>query len=307
MDKNILFLGGGRRVELAKRFFDRGYKLFSYELNKKQPIGRYARIKEGLTWDNPDVEKDIISFCNLMQIDLIIPLQDAVIPIAAFISPTSCSANVLAPSRDTATICYDKLLFANFMQMYHPNYYPSIVDSHHEVIIKPRYGNSSKGIEIFDDVESITYPTLTSSNNVGQKFIKGKEYSVDAYFSFRSGYVDSVPRERIRVAGGEVITSKTVENARLQELTSMIGTSLGIYGPANFQYIIEKDTFRIYLLEINCRFGGGSTLSMEAGLNIVDLIENDFFDGKNEYTPDKWKRNLLMERSYRDHYYESSI
>ena len=35
---NILFIGGGRRVELANLFINHGHKIWSYETSNKVPI-----------------------------------------------------------------------------------------------------------------------------------------------------------------------------------------------------------------------------------------------------------------------------
>jgi len=77
---------------------------------------------------------------------------------------------------------------------------------------------------------------------------------------------------------------------------------LGIVGPSNTQWIIDTKG-SLWLLEVNARFGGGYTLSMEAGLDAISLIERDYF-GKDYVYPREIKNNLLLERSYRDHFYE---
>lgn len=307
---NILFLGGGRRVELLKRFASHNHKIFSYELNENQPISVYAKIIKGLSWSDPLVVDDIFSVIKHNKIDLVIPLQDAAVLVATKLPiDLKYPVWVLTPSYYTAEICLDKLLFSNYMQIFWQKYYPTPLDQERDFISKPRFGYGSKGIEIISaERNDLKYlPWYIAETDILQQCIHGVEYSVDTYFDISNRFVDGVPRIRSRIAGGEVITSKTIEYPELLEISKDIGEHLRLLGPVNFQYIVESSTNKPFLLEINCRFGGGMTLSIEAGLDIISLIERDFLHKDFNYIPNQWKRNLLMERSYRDHFYENSI
>ncbi len=44
---NVMFVGGGRRVSLAKRFIAAGFSIFAYETDKNCPISEVATIIEG--------------------------------------------------------------------------------------------------------------------------------------------------------------------------------------------------------------------------------------------------------------------
>lgn len=309
MNKRILFLGGGRRVELASLFYTAGYSLYSYELNINQPISQYATIIKGLPWNSQDIYIDIMRTVQENHIDMVIPLQDeAVLVISKLYQDVD--ALVLTPAECVANICFDKLLFMNYMNMFYPEYYPYPYMNSESFVIKPRFGFGSRGIEFVSQEELYAKiygdSTTAAKDSIVQRFVSGKEYSVDCYFNSWGSYVDGVPRERIRTAGGEVITSKTMEFSQLQHICDSIGSNLKIIGPANFQFIVDEETKKPYLLEINCRFGGGSTLSIAAGLDIISLIGRDYFGLKYNYIPNTWKKNLLLERSYRDHFYENS-
>jgi len=82
---NILFLGGGRRVLLAKRFIERGHSIFSYELDKNVPISSVAEVIEGLPWQHDDILWDIMSKIETHEIDLVIPLMDAGVRVCALL------------------------------------------------------------------------------------------------------------------------------------------------------------------------------------------------------------------------------
>ena len=302
---NILFLGGGRRVELAKLFKFRGYKIYSYELNKRVPISSIAQIVEGYHWKHEGIYNHIVSIIQNLNIDLVIPLQDEAVLVASKLPEIT---QVLSPEYEIAEICFDKKLFENFI-VSNPDlakYYPFEVRNSYPKIVKPRYGFGSRNLitidSPFDEANFFEFNSII--NYVVQSKINGIEYSVDSYFDKDSKWIDSIPRQRIRVGSGEVITSLTVEKPNLVEITKFIGELLKLRGPTNTQYIItpEED---IYILEINSRFGGGYTLSIAAGLDTISLIERDYFNKEFDYIPNQWKRNLLLERSYEDHFFQT--
>ena len=301
----VLFIGGGRRVELAERFMMRGYEVFSYELNHNCPIADVATIIKGRQWEDTFILMDLLDVINSNKFDLVLPLQDQAVPLCAILN----LPNIVTPSTQTANTCFDKKDFESFMLDDFPKLYPNenLNPYWSTVVMKPRFGYGSIGIQYIYD-QSLKDYGYNPEEYILQDYISGKEYSVDAYFDRDGNYVDSIPRERIRISGGEVLISKTLELPELQKITKEVGEKLRMVGPSNFQYKIQNDFIhknnRIYMLEVNCRFGGGWTFSLEAGLNAIRLIERDWLGIPFYYKPNQWKRNLLLERSYRDHYFE---
>lgn len=304
---NALFVGGGRRVELAWKFLNAGYNLYSYELDDKVPIASVAKLVEGLRWDDKNITVDLMNVITEKDIRLVIPLMDAGVPICSRL-PELMGVTVLTPSPLTADTCYDKAQFERFMTKNFPILYPTTTAKDFPWIAKPRFGFGSRliiTIENTDDWDNFTNVHDTR-DFVFQKKIEGEEYSVDAYFDKDSNFVDAVPRRRLRIGSGEVITSITEKNTDLEQSTKMIGEKLGLVGPVNVQFIKLLNSSKVINFEVNCRFGGGWTLSMEAGLDAISLIDRDYFGTEFDYEPGQWKNGLLLERSYRDHYYETN-
>lgn len=313
---NILFLGGGRRVTLAEKFIEKGHKIFSYETSKNVPISYVAEIIEGRKWSDQEVVADIETIAWLKKIDLIIPLQDeAVLLLAEHQDEMPC--HCLVGSYDSANVAFDKWFYSifildNFPEIYIPSFIPESKEflgniiEFNKKIIKPKKGFNSKGLHIItnsSDVWELNINDFEWSKYFVQDFIDGQEYTVDAYINREGKFIDAVPRIRIRVDGGEVVTSETIEYPQLVNYTRDIGLKLGIIGPYNTQFIIDKWN-RIYTTETNARFGGGCTLSIAAGLDMVDFVCGDYLDGHYVYLMNSWKRNMLMERAYRDFYFE---
>jgi len=131
------------------------------------------------------------------------------------------------------------------------------------------------------------------------------EYTVDAYFNKQGKMVDAVPRIRTRVAGGEVIESTTVIKPKLNQFTREVGEELGLIGPICAQYIVDNEN-RVYIIEINARFGGGTVLSMEAGLPIIPLLHYEYDAGKTvNYRVGSWKNGLTMKRVLKDFFFDN--
>lgn len=296
MDKRVLFLGAGRRTELIKRFKDRGYMTFAYELEKNVPVYYEAdKLIQGLPWDHTNIHNHIVENVQEYKIDLIIPCQD----LATLVLAATEDINGVVSPFITSLLCYNKKRFSLFMNKHFKDNYPNYVEGQF-YIKKPKHGFGARGIEkIYEST-----PPVEDSEHVYQRLLNGIEFSVDAFFSKDSIYIDSVPRTRDRVAGGEVVVSKTVRSDELQSLVKDVGTKLGVSGPANFQIIIEKDV--PYIFEVNCRFGGGYTLSIEAGLDAISLIEREFLGIAFDYTPNQWTQSLTLHRSFKDYFFNEN-
>jgi len=301
---NVLFVGGGRRVELANRFIARGYNIFAYELHKAVPISSVAKVIEGYSWGDKEIYDHIRTSIYKYNIGLVIPLQDEAVRICSQLKYTSTV--MLTSDYDVADICFDKFKFEDFMMNHAPKIYPKDTGVYPK-IAKPRFGFGSRSLKVFTTPADI----VLAEEQIGERLyfdyviqrkIHGVEYSVDSYSNRAGNCVDSVPRIRVRVGSGEVITSRTIINNSLKRGTIGILNLLGIRGPSNVQWIIDTNG-EPWILEVNARFGGGYTLSMEAGLDAISLIERDYFGKKYTY-PQKIKSNLLLERSYHDHFFE---
>jgi carbamoyl-phosphate synthase large subunit len=291
---NILLIGAGRRVCFSRYFINDN--LFSYESTQIVPISKVASVIIGKRWSDANIYDDIIEIYKSKKIDLVIPLMDAATTICSKIKK---DINCPTSSADVNEICLNKKLFEKFMVKNFPKFYPSF-DDISEIVAKPSHGFGSNGVRYFTNIKNY----VLNPDDIVQRKIEGTEYSVDCYFDKESKMIDSVPRTRIRVAAGEVISSATKDVQILRSITKEIGENLRLIGPCCFQYMIDKND-NPFLFEINARFGGGCTLSIHAGFDIPNLIKRDYNGLSFEYTPDKWKRNVIMERYNEDTFYET--
>lgn len=295
---NVLLVAAGRRVTFATQLQKHNCKVFGYDLAKEVPLSDVATVIVGKKWDDLDLLDHLNETINKYKIDLLIPLDCKGVEAISKISST-LDCNVVCTNPKSALYCLDKLKLQSFMVKYFPQWYPSpVLDK--PCIIKPRFGYGSEGIQS----DPMYSKNLSKSEEVVVQYkLTGQEYSVDAYFNKQGRMVGASPRTRLWVSGGEVLESETVQNNELILMTKNIGEKLKLNGPTCFQYI-KDEADNPKLTEINARFGGGSTLSIEAGLDMIQLIiEEYYYERKVKEDSVKAEHGVYVNRSFRDHYF----
>lgn len=294
----VLLIAAGRRVSLAQRFIQHGFDVYSYETEKRCPIGNVATIIEGKRWTEPNIRQHILDTITDIRPDLVLPLSDHATPILSSI----VYKGIVTGSGRTNTLCLDKQKFEQILQS--EDYYPS-VEEDRPVILKPIKGANSKGLHKLSYEDYLRDWRKYQETHIAQRLVETNfEISVDAYFNKFSKMIDAVPRKRVEVQGGEVSRSTTLprDAYKVVELTKKVGERFGVVGPACAQFIIEHD--KAYIMEINARFGGGVILSLEAGFDQIRLLKEEWVDGK-PCLPElhDWKVNFSMTRYFQEYFY----
>jgi carbamoyl-phosphate synthase large subunit len=170
------------------------------------------------------------------------------------------------------------------------------------LLAKPRWGSASRGHVIFaDDAERAFWAARNDASKfILQPFIKGNEYSIDAYVDRRGKLTGHVARLRVVVSGGEVNVTQTEQNAKVLEVAERALRLPGWYGPMNVQVIDAAGG--PLLVEVNPRFGSGVTCSIEAGLDVPRYILRERLGLAPTAGPVQWKSGLCMTRSRKDHF-----
>jgi hypothetical protein len=58
-----------------------------------------------------------------------------------------------------------------------------------------------------------------------------------------------------------------------------------------------------YLFEINARLGGGSSFSIEAGLDMIDMIKKEYVTNEPIFQQNYPIKEILLRRSLEDNYF----
>jgi carbamoyl-phosphate synthase large subunit len=290
----FLLIGGGRRNQFCLLLKDRGIEVHSYELDTQCPISLYCeKIIPGKRWKDETFKDDIIRLSE--DYDLIIPLMDEATKILSELNlDNGCVSDV-----ETVYTCLNKKQFEKYCisDCELIQYYP--VPDNGEVVVKPVYGFGANGIFFANSCPE------ESDEYVIQKRILGKEYSVDCFYDTDGTLVDFVPRERVRVVSGEVMESVTLNKTRFEDIIKSISRKFKFKGPTCVQFI-EDNEGKLWIMEINARMGGGSTLSISSGFDIINLMISCFCKKDFSLTDyeSNWKENYYLKRFTLDYCYE---
>lgn len=291
---NILFLGGAKRVSLARKLIAAGEKkqlrinIFSYELSHEVPIAAVGRVIVGRRWSDDDLMGHLHEAVIHYGIHIMLPFVDPAVEVAG--RYMALYHDVWAPvvEPELAARLFDKWesarLFAdNGLPI--PRTYTG-GRPRFPLIAKPRKGSASKGLVVVEDVPEFRR-FIRRNDYMMEAYIADRtEYTVDAYVDNGGNILCLSPRLRIEVLGGEVVRSMTVDEPRIADLATMAIDRLELRGPVTLQFIRDNTDDSLMLMEINPRLGGGVVCSIHAGADIPRLLLEEYLGENPERIPD---------------------
>ena len=195
-------------------------------------------------------------------------------------------------------ICFDKYKTSEFLSkigLKSPKTYISYEeailalksgDLNFPVIIKPRWGSGSIGIEIaydFEDLEILynylkkklsrsilAKASISEESLLIQEYINGSEYGLDVMNDLHGKHCGVSIKKKLSMRAGETDKAITIKNDEIFSIGRTIGEKLKHIANLDCD-ILEKDG-EFYVLELNPRFGGGYPFSHEAGVNMPKAI-----------------------------------
>jgi len=241
--------------------------------------------------DDPDFVTVIEQLSTENQIQVLFPTVDVeterLVPIRS-----GFSAKIIAADADAIETCLDK---HRLIETIHPlGHAPaSILLSEYRcrdrdetaisgfpLLVKPRRGRGSDGIEIVPDQDALERLILSYQSTAGasdlddyllQEYLPGAEYSIDVLADQDGRVLAVVPRERLKVDSGIAVAARTIEDPELMALGKQIFEAVGLNGIANVQ--LRRDHQGVpKLLEINPRFPGTVAITIASGVNIPQLL-----------------------------------
>ncbi|TDB02894.1 ATP-grasp domain-containing protein [Halomonas marinisediminis] len=246
--------------------------------------------------DDPGYIDELLSLCVKKQISLLVPLNDHELPLLAREQKrfAAMGTRVLVSSPEVVELAADKLATARFAErigLLAPKTYLSLeaalkaLESHEvqfPLIIKPRWGSASLGVERVEDRETLElawrwsqhrFPALglrqassTGSGLIIQSMLPGQEYGLDVVNDLSGYYRTTFVKRKLAMRSGETERAITESNPLLKAVGERLGQALGHIG--NLDCDLFFDGQQAYLLELNPRFGGGYPFSAEAGADV---------------------------------------
>jgi carbamoyl-phosphate synthase large subunit len=301
---NIFFTCAGRRTYLLKYFKEQLSDkdlIIGGDMQLTAPALTAADVKVQLpAVYASDYIDTLLKVCTQHNVHLLISLNDLELPILATQKHKfkEIGTIVVVSSPEVIDICFDKVKTAKFIEAHSlraPKTYVNLDDAidainedelHFPLILKPRWGSGSIGIEIVDDIDELKTVYMLLNHKVKksilataskgnefimiQQFIKGKEYGLDIMNDLQGNHVMVSVKQKLAMRAGETDKAITIDNPELRCIGNQIGKTLKHIGNLDCD-VLEEDG-KYYVLELNPRFGGGFPFSYEAGVNFPKAI-----------------------------------
>ncbi len=138
------------------------------------------------------------------------------------------------------------------------------------LIVKPCVGARSYGVSIVNDRPALDYAMAHVERGVVQECVGEDQLEYTASGLYFDGRCDAVIVMRRDLRDGNTYRAFTVRDPKLDSLVKGWTEALKPFGPANFQFRIDK--FGVpKVFEINGRFSGTTPLRAHAGFNEVEM------------------------------------
>ena len=127
--------------------------------------------------------------------------------------------------------------------------------------------------------------------------------TIDLFADFSGKVISVIPRERVRIFGGESFVGKTTSNPTLIEESIRLASELKLIGHNTIQCFFDNED--VLFIEVNPRFGGGANLGFAAGARTPQFLVR-LIQGK-EVVPmiGKFKDEYVMLRYTEDLFLDS--
>lgn len=308
---NILFTSIGRRtyiVDYFKKTLNNTGKVFvansEYTYAFKKADGY---LITPLIYDKDYIEQ-LLYFCKNNKIDCIISLFDIDLYKLAQHKELFKKNHIelLVSDKNVIEICNDKYKTYKFCienNFYTPKSYINIDSALNDlnchkisfpVVVKPRWGMGSIGVIVASSFEELslcvnnvkqkiqdTYLKYESAFDIEhsvliQELIKGIEYNIDIINDLHGNYILSSPKKKLLMRAGETDIAEIVNNPNLLKLGKNISVKLKHILNLDLDCIFYNN--RYYVIDMNCRIGGGFPFSYLCGVDLPSQI-NKWFDG----------------------------
>ncbi|MDA7558971.1 ATP-grasp domain-containing protein [Flavobacteriaceae bacterium] len=330
MPLNLLFTCAGRRNYLINYFKDalkgRG-RIFTADMSDTAP----AMVDADVAITVPSIYNSnyIESLKKIIiehHIDAIISLNDLELPILSKHKEEleTTGAKVIISNENVIDIAFDKVTTFDFISeigLNTPQTYTTISKAKEAIfngtlkfplVVKPRWGSASIGIDFPETEEELDlafrlqHIKLKKSilNTVSeqdlenavliQEKMNGKEYGMDIVNDFEGNYYGTFVREKVNMRSGETDKAISVIDKRFDEIGAIISRNLKHVGSLDCDVFITNN--KLYVLELNPRFGGGYPFSHEAGINIAAIYIDWLLGKKNIKQHNNYKSGMLFSK-----------
>ncbi len=287
---NVLILSCGTRCLLVDYFMERenGFdKVITTDCSPYSPA-LYRSDKHYIVPRMTDAKylPAIFDICKREDVKAVLPLHEDECVLIAKNQKLFKDAGVipLISSPDIVDMCRDKHEFYRRLTENDlpaiPTYLANEADKAVKeqgfpLFIKPRYGAGSVSSYLINSLEALEgYMKGDNTEFIIQPFVEGTEYGVNAYIDYVSSkLVDFCVLKKIRMRAGETEKSVSTDNENIKSIITKLSTTFAFRGAIDVD-MMEMDN-RLYVMEVNPRFGGAYPHTHNCGVNFIRLIANN--------------------------------
>ena len=216
--------------------------------------------------------KDILKITKENNINLIIPLSDLDLYILSkhkfFFYKLNCFPIISSP--EVINTCFDKIKLSKFCEKNNINY-PHLYKNKKEIgsgtfTKKEIRGSGSSGLEKIRNKKFLK--EFNDRKFIFQKYIKGQEYHLDIFNDLKGNYISTCIKKKILMRSGETDKCEIIHNRKIELFSKTISKCLKHIGNLDCDIILNNKK-KIFLIDLNPRFGGGYPFTHLAGLNYL--------------------------------------
>jgi len=230
-------------------------------------------------FDSPDYAERIIDLCRQESVDFFFPGTDLELMVCAenaeYIQREAGTKVVISPP-SAVRIANDKYATCQFLKEndlpYPETYLPHEVvpeSLKYPVIVKPRIGWHSTGIELLNDPAALRACLADRNDVVIQEQAGGEDDEFTCTVVNVDGKLSEPVILRRVLRSGDTYRATPVNIPEIADYVCHISEKLGVYGSSNFQLRTDQGVPKLF--EINCRFSGTTPFCAELGMNPVEF------------------------------------
>jgi carbamoyl-phosphate synthase large subunit len=301
---NVMLTSAGRRsysVEIFKEAVGNRSQVFACDCSADAPALQKAdKAFVVPSIDHKEYIDTLLAICEDHQIGLLVPALEPELPLLATNRARFLAVATVPLVSDPEIIatCCDKLAaaasrFLSKCGLRVPHTFNSLDtaraalsrgDIAFPLVIKPRWGVGSIGVEFPEDDEELELAYRTCKKQIERSFLadlsaadsqhsiliqgrlSGQEFGMDVINDLNGSYVCTFIKRKMRMRAGQTDRAVTVRNDGLEMIGQLIGEKLGQIGPLDCDAFVTEHG--CYVIDINPRIGGGYPFSHIAGANL---------------------------------------
>lgn len=257
----------------------------------------------------------LINYSKANDIKAIISLFDIDLPVLAKNKTRfeSECIDLIVSNEDFVQICNDKWLTYNFLKnhdFFVPLTYLDIQEVkdalkqnllNYPLIIKPRWGMGSIGIFSAENELELDILYTKTLNEISKSYLKyeskedinkaiiiqeklnGQEYGMDVFNDLQGNNLAVVPKRKIAMRAGETDMAEILQDENMVYLGKKLANITRHIANLDVDYFVVDG--KMYILEMNARFGGQYPFSHLSGVNfpkaIIHMILNQEVDSQD--------------------------